>query len=331
MSSIHSNISIFVPHLGCPNKCSFCNQHHIAGTCDIPTAESVKYAVEIAKRSKKYNPSETEIAFFGGSFTAIEREYMLSLLKAAKVYVDNGDVSGIRISTRPDAIDSEILVLLKEYGVTTIELGAQSMDDRVLMLNQRGHTAEDVSLASNLIKKFDFSLGLQMMTGLYGSDDETDINTAKQIIDLSPDCVRIYPTITLKNTKLGELYNSGVYEPPMLEDSVKLCVKINAMFEAAGISVIRLGLHTIDENAYIAGPWHPAFKELCDSFVFREKIASMLSEKGRYQVFVNPSNISKAIGQSKQNILYFKNIGYDIQVKKDDSLNINECIVKGCE
>ena len=331
MREIHSNISIFVPHLGCPNKCSFCNQHHIAGACELPTEESIKNAVEIAKSSKKYNPYTTEIAFFGGSFTAIDREYMLNLLKAAKVYVDNGDVSGIRISTRPDAIDAEVLILLKEYGVTTIELGAQSMDDRVLRLNERGHTAEDVSNASNLIKKFDFSLGLQMMTGLYGSNDETDIFTAKKIILLSPDCVRIYPTITLKNTKLAELYNDGVYCPLTLDESVKLCVKINDMFESAGIPVIRLGLHTIDKNAYIAGPWHPAFKELCDSYVFREKIAEKLSKKGKYNVFVNPCNISKAIGQSKENIVHFKNCGYDITVKKDDSLNINECIVKGCE
>ncbi len=330
MSITHSNISIFVTHLGCPNCCSFCNQHHIAGECCLSDASTVDSAVLSAKKSKNYNPKTTEIAFFGGSFTAIDREYMISLLSAASKHIKDGSVYGIRISTRPDAINDEILTILKNYGVTTIELGAQSMDDGVLIKNRRGHTSKQVENASKLIKSYGFSLGLQMMTGLYGSNDELDVFTAEKIIALNPDCVRIYPTITLRDTQLETLYKSGEYTPMSLQDAVKLCVKLCGMFERENIPVIRLGLHTIDEDAYVAGPWHPAFAELCDSYKFRKLIESKLGNKGEYTVFVNPRSLSKAIGQSKANINYFKSIGYDIKIKEDNDLTINECLVKGC-
>lgn len=331
MSAVHSNISIFVPHLGCPNQCSFCNQHHIACTEKTPDINDIDNAVLAAKSSKKYDPAVTEIAFFGGSFTAIDREYMISLLTAAKKHITDSTVCGIRISTRPDAIDTEILNILKEYGVTTIELGAQSMVDSVLSANERGHSSYDVTKASKLIKSYGFALGLQMMTGLYGSSDSDDIYTAEKLISLSPDCVRIYPTITLKNTKLAEHYKNGSYMPPSLDSAIELCVKINKMFEEAAIPVIRLGLHTIDNSAYIAGPWHPAFKELCDSAVFRKKIIEQLRKKGKYTVLVNKSDVSKVIGQSKQNILFFKENGYDITIRSSDTVKKNDVIIKGCE
>ena len=161
-----------------------------------------------------------EIAFFGGSFTAIDRSYMIALLEAAKKYVNK--FNGIRISTRPDYVDPEVLDLLKVYGVTSIELGAQSMCDDVLALNERGHTAEQVRKASFLIRSAGFSLGLQMMTGLYGSDLQKDIVTANEIISLHPDTVRIYPTVVMKQTKLEEYMLSGLYQPYTLEQSVAL-------------------------------------------------------------------------------------------------------------
>ncbi len=331
MSVKHSNISIFVPHLGCPNKCSFCNQHYIARTEKIPTADDVVEAVNIAKQSKNYNPKTTEIAFFGGSFTAIDRDLMLTLLRSAAVFVRDGSVSGIRISTRPDAIDEEILTLLKEFGVTTIELGAQSMCESVLSCNDRGHTVSDIERASQLIKAHGFSLGLQMMTGLYGSDEQKDIETAKRIIKLAPDCVRIYPTIVLKNTRLADLVESGEYAPQQIDKAVELCVKLSCMFDSASIPVIRLGLHTIDEDAYIAGPWHPAFRELCEARSFRDKIEAKLSKKGAYEVSVNPRDLSKAKGQSKSNIDYFSNIGYNVKITASNDVSKNDVLVKGCE
>ena len=195
----HSNISVFVPHKGCPNDCSFCNQRAISGQTVPATPKDVENAVKIAI---EYNvdPKNTEIAFFGGSFTAIERDYMLSLLTAAKHFLDTYNFKGIRISTRPDYINKDILLILKNYGVTAIELGAQSMDDQVLKANMRGHTSAQVAEASQLIKSYGFELGLQMMTGLYKDSDTAAISTAKQIIKIKPDTVRIYPTIVLKDT-----------------------------------------------------------------------------------------------------------------------------------
>jgi histone acetyltransferase (RNA polymerase elongator complex component) len=180
------------------------------------TAEEVKNTLKKAKNDN-LSSENTEIAFFGGSFTAIDRSYMVSLLEEAKPFIENKVFSGIRISTRPDAIDEEVLLLLKKYGVTAIELGAQSMNDEVLLSNRRGHTVDDVVNASLLIKKHGFSLGLQMMTGLYKSTREIDVETAKRIVALKPDTVRIYPTIVLENTHLAELLKSGEYKPEELE------------------------------------------------------------------------------------------------------------------
>ncbi len=328
MRRTHSNISIFVPHIGCPNMCSFCNQKHITGKNMAPNAQDVVNAVNVAVSSKNYDSSTTEIAFFGGSFTAINRNYMLKLLKAAYKFIENGTVTGIRISTRPDAIDDEILEFLKEYGVTSIELGAQSLNDSVLKLNNRGHSVKDVIDASNLIKKHGFSLGLQMMTGLFGDCDEYALYTAREIIKLCPDTVRIYPTIVLKNTDLAALYYDGKYKPQTIDEAVGLCSELLTMFDKANIKVIRLGLHSIENDSYVAGPWHPAFSELCYADIFLKKSINLLSEKGSYILYVNPSNMSKMTGQKKSNIIILKKLGFDCIVKPDESLGNNEIKVE---
>lgn len=332
MSSNHANISIFVPHIGCPNKCSFCNQKYITGKSDAPYEKDITDAVNVAIKSKNYNPMSTEIAFFGGSFTAIDREYMVSLLEVASRYVENKSVSGIRISTRPDAIDDEVLALLKRYNVTSIELGAQSLDDDVLAMNNRGHTVADVENACHLIRKYGFELGLQIMTGLMGDTPQKAIKTAKKAIELSPDTVRIYPTIVLKNTDLGFAFLKGDYKPQSLNDAIELCSILYEMFTDNGIKVIRLGLHTIDESAYLSGPWHPAFSELCLSEIYYKKIVSLLKGKGKYIIFVNPSCISKAIGQKRKNIKRLEDLGYFCEVKGDSNLKDREIVIKGkCE
>lgn len=317
----HANISIFVPHLGCPKQCSFCNQHYIARTADAPQKEDIISAVNTAVNSKNYNPDTTELAFFGGSFTAIDHEYMLSLLETAKAFVDKKMISGIRISTRPDAIDEDILKILKSYSVTAIELGAQSMDDEVLSLNRRGHTAADVIKASKLIKKFFFSLGLQMMTGLLGDSDEKSISTAEAIIELKPDTVRIYPTIILENTYLGELYKKGVYKPQSLDNAVKLTAILLEMFKENDISVIRTGLHTIDESKYLAGPWHPAFRELCDSEIYLKKALLKLDEAGDYNIYVARGSVSKMSGQKRKNLEVLRKLGYNCKVIENELLD----------
>lgn len=328
MSNTHANISIFVPHIGCPNMCSFCNQRHITGRCTAPSAIDVINAVEIAIKSPRYCPNTTEIAFFGGSFTAINRNYMLELLKTANEFVKSGAVSGIRISTRPDAIDDNVLLLLKQYGVTSIELGAQSLNDSVLRLNNRGHSVNDVINASNLIKKHGFSLGLQMMTGLYGDTDENAIYTAQEIINLAPKTVRIYPTIVLKNTGLAALYLDNKYKPQTLESAVNICAKLLLMFNDANINVIRLGLHSIENDSYLAGPWHPAFSELCYSKIYFEKALNLLREKGKFILYVAPSAISKMTGQRKNNLNILKNLGFDCIVRPDESCDEYEIKVE---
>lgn len=329
----HANVSIFVAHIGCPNMCSFCNQHTISGARDVPTPERVREICSQALGEVK-NPENTQIAFFGGSFTAIEKEYMISLLQVASEYVGEGKFSGIRISTRPDAVSAEILDILKEYKVTAIELGAQSMSDEVLSANDRGHTADDVVRASRLIRERGFELGLQMMTGLYKSSPELDIETAGKVIELMPDTVRIYPTVILEGTKLASLYKSGEYKIIEFDEMVKLCAKLLLMFHKKNISVIRCGLHASDniEGERVGGFYHPAFKELCESAVYRELIEAALptGSLGTSKVLVASSCISKALGHKKSNYKYFKEKGIELSVVGDKAMDKYRCrIIRG--
>ncbi len=325
----HVNVSLFVPHLGCPNSCIFCNQKTISGKCEPLKNEDIVTACDIAKNGK-YDIADSEIAFFGGSFTAIEREKMISFLETARPFVGTY-FSGIRISTRPDCIDEEVLGILKRYGVTAIELGAQSMSEDVLIKNERGHTPEDTENACRLIRDYDFSLGLQMMTGLYGSDDETDIFTARKFIELKPDTVRIYPTTVLENTKLEALYREGKYVPPSLESSIKLCSRLLLMFSENSIKVIRLGLHSGGnvEDGFVAGAYHPAFRELVEGEIYKDLIDEKLSllPDGDYTLGVHPKEISKALGQKRSNAEFFRSKGKNIRITGDETLSRYDVII----
>lgn len=299
----HGNVSIFIPHLGCPHDCVFCNQRHISGTLTPPDGDKVR---SILKEALAHKDRECEIAFFGGSFTAIDREYMISLLDAANEF--SKDFTGIRISTRPDCINEDVLTLLKSKGVTDVELGVQSMSDGVLRFCNRGHIAEDTVKASALIKEFGFNLGHQMMTGLPSDTEEGVIFTAKQIISLKPDTVRIYPTLVIKDTYLEKLYRDGEYTPQLLDEAVSLCARLILMFEEENIKVIRVGLHSDGiDSSFIAGPFHPAFRELCESRIYREIIEKEINNKESFngKIYVSPSAVSKAVGQKRENIRYF--------------------------
>lgn len=320
----HSNISIFVPHKGCPNDCSFCNQRTISGQTVPASPLDVENAVRTAI---EYNvdPRNTEIAFFGGSFTAIEREYMCSLLTAAKRFLDSHKFAGIRVSTRPDCVNDEVLKILREYGVTAIELGAQSMDDDVLCANRRGHSADDVRRASKLIKEYGFELGLQMMTGLYKSDFYKDRYTAEEIVRIKPDTVRIYPTVVLKNTGLGYLQEIGEYRAPTAEESAQFCAELLQLFEKNNIKVIKLGLHSSEtvESEMIGGAYHPAFRELCEGHIYLNKILEKLCKKEKnkqYEILVNEKALSKAKGQQKRNEKALKNQGFHCIIKGKENL-----------
>ena len=319
----HSNIAIFIPHVGCPHFCSFCNQCNISGEKNIHTGEDVKRICSSAI-NEITDKANTEIAFFGGSFTAIDREYMIELLSAANEFVGEEKFRGIRISTRPDYIDDEILSILKKYRVTAIELGAQSMSDKVLDANERGHSAEDVRKASLLVKKYGFELGLQMMVGLYQSTESDDYFTMCEIIALKPDTVRIYPVVVLENTKLGEFYQNGKYKLYDFDKAVEICANMLYMFEFMGIKVIRLGLHAsndVSENA-IAGFYHDSFREICESRIFRMRVMSSLNErKGDFIIDVPKGSLSKAIGQKKSNIEYFRKNGLNISFKENSGLH----------
>lgn len=339
----HANISLFVPHQGCPHQCSFCNQKTISGSVKELTPQEVRETLEKAVNDG-VNPENTEIAFFGGSFTAIRRDYMLSLLEVTKPFIEDGNFSGIRISTRPDAIDDEILGILKEYKVTSIELGAQSTDEQVLLLNHRGHTRDDIIKASKQIKACGFSLGLQMMTGLLGDTPEKSLKTAEDIISLKPDTVRIYPTIVLEGTYLGELYKKGDYSPQTVEEAVDVCALLLKRFYEENITVIRLGLHSGGnvEEGFLAGPYHPAFGELCESKIYLERAKELLSEKYPIEnknicfltqkkiitLYVNDREISKMTGQKSGNKIALKRAGWEVSVKGMKTLDKYELLVE---
>ena len=271
-------IPVFVPHLGCPKACVFCDQRKISGSLTQPDAEYVKKALEEGI-SKNPQGSNIELAFYGGSFTAIPVEKQCELLGAALPFLHNGEISAIRLSTRPDAIDEEVLDRLESFGVKTIELGSQSMIDEVLDLSGRGHTNEDTVKAAKLIKKRGFNLILQMMTGLPGDSKERSIETARRIIALNPDGVRLYPTVIVENTELCDMWKGGEYKEHTTDDAVEYCSMIVPMFEKANIPIIRLGLNPTEElsgGAAVGGAYHPALGELVKARIMLNKARELL-------------------------------------------------------
>ena len=310
------SIAFFIPHLGCRHDCSFCNQRIISGALKPVTAEEVGRTLKEAAKSLGDRAHSTEVAFFGGSFTAVEPEYRSSLLKVAFEACKEYGFTGIRISTRPDAIDEIVLRELKEHQVRVIELGAQSMDDAVLRKNGRGHTAQDTTRASGMIHSFGFSLVLQMMTGLFGDTESGAMKTAEDIAAMNPDAVRIYPALVLRGTHLEQLYQSGSYQPQSLDEAIGLSVPLLLFFKRNCIDVIRLGLHDgkgISENL-IAGPYHPAFRELCEGRILAEEIKSEILRlgisAGTVNVMVPKKDISKLTGHGRIAIKQLEEKGY---------------------
>ena len=239
-------IPIFVPHLGCPNDCTFCNQKSISGQTKKITKREVKQTIEKYLKSFKEEDSYKEVAFFGGSFTGIEKEKQEELLEVAYEYIKNKKINSIRVSTRPDYIDKDKLKLLKKYGVKTIELGVQSTNDYILKRCKRGHTFEDVKKASKLIRRYRFELGHQMMIGLPESTKLDELNTARDLAKLKPKIVRLYPVLVIKNTELEKEYKNGEYEPLRVEQAVERCKELYYFFNRKKITVIRMGLQSTD-------------------------------------------------------------------------------------
>lgn len=326
-------IPLFVPHLGCPNDCIFCNQKSISGQKKNITKEETKKTIDNFLKNIKDKDAKKEIAFFGGSFTGIDENIQEELLQIAYEYVEEGQVDSIRISTRPDYINKEILKRLKRYKVKTIELGVQSANDYILGRANRGHTFKDVERASKLIRWYGFNLGHQMMVGLPESTRIDDINTAKSLIKLKPKMVRIYPVLVIKGTKLEKEYNEGIYEPLSVVQAVETCKQLVRIFTDRKIEVIRVGLQNTDEinepenkkSEVVAGPFHPAFRQLVESSMWYdaivEKIKKLNIKVKEVQVTVNPIDVSNVIGHKRENIIKLKDTyEVDLIVKQDNKI-----------
>ena len=317
-------IPIFVPHLGCPNDCIFCNQKSISGQKKQITKEEVKKTIEEHLENIK-EASKVEIAFFGGSFTGIDIELQKELLETAYEYITAKKVHSIRISTRPDYINKSILKMLKKYKVKTIELGVQSTNDYILSRAGRGHTFEDVKKASKLIRMYGFDLGHQMMVGLPESTKLDDINTAKSLIKLKPKMVRIYPVLVIKGTQLEKECQQGKYKPLTVVQAVEICKELVMLFTEKNINVIRIGLQPTDTisdptnfgSEVLDGPFHPAFRQLVESGLWYDVIVSKIKKLNvkvmQVEVTVNPLDVNNVIGHKKENITKLKDV-YDVDL-----------------
>ncbi len=327
----HYNIPIFISHFGCPHTCVFCNQVKINGReTDITTSEIKdiidKYLEVLPKNSIK------EVAFFGGTFTGINSNIQKQYLATVRPYIESGVIDGIRLSTRPDYINEEILDTLLEYGVTTIELGVQSLSDNVLKLSERGYQSSIVKNVSKIIKSYGFKLGIQIMPGLPGSTKENDYETAKKVVEIKPHMVRIYPTLIINNTKLEKMYLKKDFSPMTLEESISRIIPIMALFELENIQIIRIGLQPSDElqeeGVIIGGPFHPAFKEVIETEIYGNFFTLLLPNLKKILVLANERNVSKIVGMKKKNILTFNG---RLKVKIDNNLPLDTIIVNNIE
>ncbi len=328
MSARECVIPVFVPHLGCPHRCVFCDQRCISGSKESATAETVRKAIKAAAALLP-NGAKRQLAFYGGSFTAIPAAVQEELLGAAAEAIKSGEIDAVRLSTRPDAIDEETLARLRRFGVETVELGAQSMDDDVLRLSGRGHTAADVDKAAAAVRSAGFRLILQMMTGLPGDSDEKDLETARRLISLRPDGVRIYPAVVLRGTTLWEMWRRGEYRAHTVEDAVRVCARLLPLFEAAGVPVIRLGLNPTEElssGEAVAGAYHPALGELVKSRVMLQKARAQLEgvrPGSRVTLGTAERSLSQAIGQRRENLRSLRD-EFDLSEIKVIPADVNE-------
>ena len=306
-------IPIFIPHKGCPNSCIFCNQKKISGQIKNVDVSDVDNIIKTYLSYYKDLSKKIEIAFFGGSFTGIDINLQIDYLKVAKKYIDNGEVNSIRLSTRPDYISEEILEMLKKYGVDTIELGVQSMDDKILSIAKRGHTSQDVIRASKLIKKYNIRLGHQIMIGLPNSIMETEIYTIRECIKLKPAQLRIYPVYVIEDSELYDMYNSREYTPLSIAEAVKRCVAVVKECQSEDVAIIRLGLQSTSEitssNSNIFGPVCDNFAEYVIAAIIREHIEKYLKKDQNEDIIVHVPRkyVSVTVGPKKINKIYFEN------------------------
>jgi radical SAM enzyme (TIGR01210 family) len=313
MNKRHYIIPIFVSHRGCPHDCVFCNQKKITGQGGDATSEDVRNKIEEYLQTIPRENSIIELAFYGGSFTAIPIEQQRELLDVVQPYIAQGIINNIRVSTRPDCIDMQVIELLKGYKVQIVELGVQSMDEEVLRLSNRGHSAQDVIDAVALLKQNGFTVGVQVMVGLPGDTRQKSIDTVQRLIELKPDIARIYPALVITNTYMEQMYHSGHYKPLTLEEAVEVCKNLLILFEKSNIEVIRIGLqpteNILEGKEVVAGPFHPSMRQLVVSSIYRDMIEYMLKDAqsiNQLEIYVHPQDISNLLGQKRSNINYIK-------------------------
>lgn len=329
-------ISVFIPELACPFRCIYCNQHLISGTLHSPLPEETIEIIEKQLSTIIRGETYIEIAFFGGNFTGLTLNEQEAYLKIANQYLVEKKIDSIRISTRPDYINNENILLLKKYGVKTIELGAQSLDDKVLKESKRGHLSDSVINASKLILKNEFNLGLQMMIGLPGATKTSEIETARKIFFLGATSTRIYPTIVIEGTELYNLYKNGSYKPLSIEEAVERTKAPYKFFEEKGLEIIRVGLHPSEflldsENEYV-GPFHVSFRELVLTSIWLDEFKKYTFDKNleNIEIFVAEKEINYAIGYNSTNKKYLEKMFKEVHFKIDNKLknrtfNVNYC------
>jgi histone acetyltransferase (RNA polymerase elongator complex component) len=304
-------IPIFLPHAGCPHQCIFCNQTSITGAQrDTVSPEKVERQIHEFLKFKRNDRRPVQVAFYGGNFLGLEKEYIKRLLNVSTKFVKNKEIDAIRFSTRPDTIDHDRIEIIKNYPVTTVEIGVQSMDDRVLAMAKRGHSASDTQRAVALLKDRHYQIGLQMMVGLPEEDEAGSLSTAYRIGELEPDFVRIYPTIVLKNSLLARWYENGTYRPWSLERSIAHVKTLYLFFKKKNVPVIRMGLQASEDldsgAAVLAGPYHPAFGHMVHSEIFLDMTTELMGHKSVSQdtvtINVHPKSISKMRGMKNSNM-----------------------------
>lgn len=312
----HYNIPIFIPHLGCPYDCIYCDQKKISAQMQIPTGNEIINTIEQYLSTIPVT-AEVELAFFGGNFTAIPTDQQEAYLHLIQPFLKSGRIQGIRISTRPDCIDTTGLDLLQRYGVRTIELGVQSLNDEVLQASSRRYKAQDVCQSSSLIHEKGFKLGIQLMVGLPGDHYKRDIETVQATIKLAPQMVRIYPTLVIADTELDKMWQQGKYQALSLAEAIAICKDMLLLFAAASIPVIRMGLHPGEElrssGIIKAGPFHPAFGELVEQAIFQEQAMLAINQYIKrfgpvecLNIYVNERDVSKMSGQQRKNLGYLQ-------------------------
>ena len=337
-------IPIFVPHLGCPQDCIFCNQKSISGQQKKLTKEDVAKEIDYYLDNIRDKDAKKEVAFFGGSFTGIEVDKQEEYLQVAYDYIKQGKIDSIRISTRPDYIDKTVLKRLKKYKVETIELGVQSANDYILKRCNRGHSFADVKKASKLIRWYRFKLGHQMMVGLPESTRIDEINTARELIKLKPKMVRIYPVLVIKNTKLEKEFLEEKYTPLTVVQAVETCKELVAMFKKKNIEVIRIGLQNTDTitdpniegSEVVVGPYHPAFRQLVESGLWYDTIVAKIKQLNvkvkKVEVTANPQDVNNIVGHKRENIDKLKEMyNLDLIVKQDKEIKQGKIELKVLE